>query len=61
MLRLSNPTTRLDSSKSLKNYFKVSVIQGLLATKGLKVKGFFRNLRISVKEKKKKQSYLECL
>ena len=32
---------------------KVSVIQGLIATKGLKAKGFFRNLRISGKEKKK--------
>ena len=43
---------RLDSSKRLKDYFKVSVIQGLIArkglkAKGLKAKGFFRNLKIS--------------
>ena len=56
---------RLDSSKRLKDYFKVSVIQGLIATKGLKAKGFFRNLIISLKEKekkeKKKRYYLERL
>ena len=64
MLRLCNakakqfscrPYTRLDSSKRLKDYFKVSVIQGLIATKGLKAKGFFRNLRISGKKKKKEK------
>ena len=49
------PYTRLDSSKRLKDYFKASVIQGLIATSGLKAKGFFRNLRISLKKKKKKR------
>ena len=58
MLRLSNAYTRLDSSKRLKDYFKVSVIQGLIARKG---KGFFGNLRISAKEEKKKRYYLERL
>ena len=46
------------------DYFKASVIQGLIATSGLKVRGFFRNLRISLKEKekeKKKHYYLERL
>ena len=51
MLRLSNakakpfqgqPYTRLDSSKRVKDYFKVSVIQGLIATKGLKAGGVFK-------------------
>ena len=37
------------------DYFKASVIQGLIATSGLKAKGFFRNLRISLKEKEKKK------
>ena len=46
------PYTRLDSSKRLKDYFKVSVIKGLIATKGLKAKGFFRNLKKKEKEKK---------
>ena len=44
---------RLDSSIRLKDYFKVSVIQGLRARKGLKAKGFFRNLRMHLKKKKK--------
>ena len=34
---------------------KVVVIQGLIATKGLKPKGFLGNLRISVKENEKKK------
>ena len=46
------PYTRLDSSKRLKDYFKVSVVQGLIAIKGLKAKDFFRNLRISAREEK---------
>ena len=46
----------LDSSYRLKEYFKVSVIQGLIARKGLKAKGFFRNLRMHLKEKKKKKN-----
>ena len=54
--------TRLDSSKRLKDYFKASAIQGLIATSGLKAKGFFGNLIISLKEeKKKKHYYLERL
>ena len=36
---------------------KVSVIQGLIATKGLKAKDFFRNLRLCAEEKKKKKHY----
>ena len=60
MLRLSDSKARLDSSKRLKNYFKVSVIQGLIATKGLTAKGFLRNLRI-ILENEKKRYYLERL
>ena len=44
--------------------FKVSVLLGLIATKGLMAKGFFRNLRISLKKKKEKKKicyYLERL
>ena len=50
MLRLRNSNVSLIqgySSKRLKDYFKVSVIQGLIAIKGLNAKGFFRNLRKS--------------
>ena len=36
-------------------YFKASVIQGLIATSGLKAKGFFRNLRISLKEEEEEE------
>ena len=48
------------------DYFKASVIQGLIATSGLKAKGFFINLRISLKKEKeekekKKHYYLERL
>ena len=50
---LSN--TRLDSSKRLKDYFKASAIQGLIATSGLKAKGFCRNLIISLKKKEKRK------
>ena len=50
----------LGSSKRLKDYFKVSVIQGLIAIKGLKAKGFFRNLRISAMTEEKRY-YLEGL
>ena len=46
---------RLDSSKRLKDYFKVSVIQGLIARKGLKAKGFFRNLRMHTRKEKKEK------
>ena len=53
MLRLALYKT--DSSKRLKDYFKVSVIQGLIARRGLKAKGFFRNLRMHMKEKEKKE------
>ena len=35
---ISNDNARLDTSKRLKDYFKVSVIQGLIAIKGLNVK-----------------------
>ena len=65
MLRLSNakskqfqgqPYTRLDSSKRVKDYFKVSVIQGLIARRGLKAKGFFRYLRISLVKKEKEKN-----
>ena len=41
--------------RNAKDYFKVSVIQGLIATKGLKAKGFFRNLIISLKKKKRRR------
>ena len=34
----------------------VSVIQGLIAIKGFKAKGFFRNLRMGMKKKKKKKN-----
>ena len=44
----------------LKDYFKVSVVQGLIATKRLKAKNFFRNFQMSA-EKKKKRYYLERL
>ena len=55
MLRLRNSRASL-----IQDYFKVSVIQGLIATqglkaKGLKAKGFFRNLRIRTREEKKKK------
>ena len=42
----------------------VSVIQGLIAIKGFKAKGFFKNLRMRTREKekkKKKHYYLERL
>ena len=41
---------------------KASVIQGLIAPKGLdclKAKGFFRNLRISLKEEEEKEEEME--
>ena len=41
------------SSKRLKDSFKVNVIQGLIARKDLKAKGFFGNLRMHLKKKKK--------
>ena len=61
MIRLSNSNaslicTRLDNSRRLKDYFKDSIIQGLIATKGLKAQGFFRNLRISGRRKKEKKN-----
>ena len=34
----------------------VSVIQGLIATKGLKAKGFFRNLRMHTRKEKEKKN-----
>lgn len=34
----------------------VSVIQGLIATIGLKAKGFYRNLRISAMEKREEKN-----
>ena len=52
--------TRLDSSKRLKDYFKVNVIQGLIAIKGLRAKGFFRNLRIRAREWEKKTLLLRA-
>ena len=48
MLRLSNGLMLgLVAPKGLKDYFKVIVIQGLIAIKCLKANDFFRNLRIS--------------
>jgi len=35
----------------------VIVIQGLIAIKGLKATGFFRNMRISAKRKRKKKTH----
>ena len=65
MLRLSNSNISLIqglicSSKRFKDYFKISVTQGLIALQGLKAKGFFRNLRISAMMEKKRY-YLERL
>ena len=58
MLRLSNSKASLiqglNSSKRVKDYFKVSIIQGLISVKGLKANGFFRNLRISARERMEK-------
>ena len=39
----------------------VSVIQGLIAIKGLKSKGFFINLRICVERRREKHYYFEHL
>ena len=57
MLRLSNGLMLgLVAPKGLKDYFKVIVIQGLIARKGLKAKGFFRNLRMHLKKKEEKKN-----
>ena len=62
MLRLSNSKASLIQGLiALKGLkIKVSVIQGLIARKGLKAKGFFGNLRMRAKEKKI-GSYPKCL
>ena len=44
----------------LKDYLKFSVIQGSIAIKGLKAKGFFRNLKISARREREKTLLLRA-
>ena len=53
MLCLSNAKAK-QCYKRIKDYFKVSVIQGL------KAKGFFRNLKISVRREREKTLLLRA-
>ena len=59
MLRLSNSraslTQGLIALKGLKTTLMLVFLQGLIARRGLKAKGFFRNLRMHTEKKEKEK------